>query len=160
MVLTFGPDGAYGHPDHIAISQLTTAAIVAAADARHRDFDALEASAHAVSKLYFLAWPATTWAAYQFAFKTLTFTVDDVERQAVPWPDWAITTTLDTAHVVSAVERAVACHASQTSTYRRLWDLPAADMRALFGRQFFYRAFSRVNSGHRMEVDIFEGLRP
>ena len=29
VVVTFGPDGAYGHPDHIAISQLTTAAIVA-----------------------------------------------------------------------------------------------------------------------------------
>ena len=32
VVVTFGPDGAYGHPDHIAISQLTTAAIVAAAN--------------------------------------------------------------------------------------------------------------------------------
>ena len=28
VVVTFGPDGAYGHPDHIAISQFTTAAIV------------------------------------------------------------------------------------------------------------------------------------
>src|SRR4030095_3985094 len=26
VVVTFGPDGAYGHPDHIAISQFTTAA--------------------------------------------------------------------------------------------------------------------------------------
>ena len=33
VVVTFGPDGAYGHPDHIAISQFTTAAMVAAADA-------------------------------------------------------------------------------------------------------------------------------
>src|SRR5258708_15594687 len=32
VVLTFGPDGSYGHPDHIAISQFTTAAIVRAAD--------------------------------------------------------------------------------------------------------------------------------
>src|SRR5215467_4000004 len=32
VVVTFGPDGAYGHPDHIAISQFTTAAIVSAAD--------------------------------------------------------------------------------------------------------------------------------
>ena len=30
VVVTFGPDGACGHPDHIAISQFTTAAIVAA----------------------------------------------------------------------------------------------------------------------------------
>ena len=33
VVVTFGPDGAYGHPDHIAISQFTTAAVVCAADA-------------------------------------------------------------------------------------------------------------------------------
>src|SRR4029453_10823970 len=32
VVITFGPEGAYGHPDHIAISQFTTAAIVCAAD--------------------------------------------------------------------------------------------------------------------------------
>src|SRR5262249_20331306 len=32
VVVTFGPDGGYGHPDHIAISQLTSAAIVRAAD--------------------------------------------------------------------------------------------------------------------------------
>src|SRR4029079_12071379 len=32
VVLTFGADGGYGHPDHIAICQFTTAAVVAAAD--------------------------------------------------------------------------------------------------------------------------------
>ena len=32
VVVTFGPDGAYGHPDHIAISQFTTAATMVAAD--------------------------------------------------------------------------------------------------------------------------------
>jgi LmbE family N-acetylglucosaminyl deacetylase len=31
VVVTFDPYGAYGHPDHIAISQFTTAAVVAAA---------------------------------------------------------------------------------------------------------------------------------
>src|SRR4030095_16774429 len=37
VVITFGPDGAYGHPDHIAISQFTTAAIIAAAFAGFPD---------------------------------------------------------------------------------------------------------------------------
>src|SRR5439155_8738782 len=32
VVVTFVPDGAYGHPDHVAISQFTTAAVVVAAD--------------------------------------------------------------------------------------------------------------------------------
>ena len=30
VVFTFPPDGAYGHPDHIAISQFTAAALVCA----------------------------------------------------------------------------------------------------------------------------------
>src|SRR5436305_13450344 len=34
VVLTFGPDGCYGHPDHIAISQFTTIATVRAAELR------------------------------------------------------------------------------------------------------------------------------
>src|SRR5215470_9416045 len=34
VVVTFGPDGAYGHPDHVAISQFTTAAITARIDTR------------------------------------------------------------------------------------------------------------------------------
>src|SRR5690349_21137853 len=32
VVVTFGPDGAYGHPDHIALSQFTMGALVCAAD--------------------------------------------------------------------------------------------------------------------------------
>jgi hypothetical protein len=34
VVITFDPNGAYGHPDHIAICQFTTAAVLAAADPR------------------------------------------------------------------------------------------------------------------------------
>src|SRR6202163_495454 len=66
VVVTFGPDGAYGHPDHIAISQLTTAAIVAAADPASGCAGAGAAvRSHSVSKLYYVAWPESTWTAYQ-----------------------------------------------------------------------------------------------
>ena len=52
VVVTFGPDGAYGHPDHIAISQFTTAAALSAADSAYRpDLGA----AHRLCKLYYLA---------------------------------------------------------------------------------------------------------
>src|SRR5580765_5998161 len=55
VVLTFAPDGAYGHPDHIAISQLTGAAIVTAADARARlPGESSGMETHAVSKFYYL----------------------------------------------------------------------------------------------------------
>src|SRR5258706_10184021 len=50
VVLTFAPDGGYGHPDHIAISQLTTAAIVAGADPECAD-DASRGPAQTVSEV-------------------------------------------------------------------------------------------------------------
>ena len=52
IVVTFGPDGAYGHPDHIALSQFTGGALVCAAD---RNFvDAHVQPPHRVLKLYYM----------------------------------------------------------------------------------------------------------
>ena len=147
VVLTFGPDGAYGHPDHIAISQFTTAAVVRAA---HQE--------HPVSKLYHIAWGTPTWAAYQAALKKLTSTVDGVERTVTPPPDWLITTRIDTRDVWPVVWRAVQCHRTQMSIYANLAALPPEHHRALWGVQEFYRVFSLVNGGRTRESDLFEGL--
>jgi LmbE family N-acetylglucosaminyl deacetylase len=159
VVVTFGPDGAYGHPDHIAISQFTTAAIVAAADATFAD-DGVEAAVqpHSVSKLYYLAWPESTWAAYQSAVQRLFSTVDGVERRATPWPDWAITTVIDARDLWPTVWRAVSCHESQIATYEGLRNLSPEQHEALWGWQSFYRAFSTVNGGRSRETDLFEGI--
>ncbi len=147
VVITFGPEGAYGHPDHIAISQFTTAAIVAAAPD------------HRVSKFYYLEWGPEKWAAYQAALKSLTFTLDGVERKVAPWPDWSLTTFIDTSQVWATVWKAVSCHKTQMSTYKNLEHLPAEQHHAIWGTQEFYRAFSLVNGGRARETDLFEGLR-
>jgi LmbE family N-acetylglucosaminyl deacetylase len=158
VVLTFGSDGGYGHPDHIAISQFTTAAIVAAADPARAVDSTSGGAPHAVSKLYYLAWSAATWAAFESAFRRLISTVDGVERQATAWPEWAITTVIDTRPVGDTVWRAVSCHESQVTAYERLRDLSPAHHEALWGSQSFYRAFSTVNGGRRRETDLFEGI--
>ena len=160
VVVTFGPDGAYGHPDHVAISQLATAAVVAAAAPGHLSTGEAAGRPHAVSKLYYLAWPEATWAGYQQAFRTLVSNVDGVERRAVPWPDWAITTVIDTRPWWPAVWRAVSCHESQVAAYQQLAHLSPGHHEMLWGRQSYYRAFSLVNGGRARETDVFEGLRP
>lgn len=160
VVLTFAQDGAYGHPDHIAISQLAGAAIVAAADASHRFVgDTPTAPPHAVSKFYYIAWNAAAWDVYQAVFKRLVSTIDGVERQASPWPDWAITTTVDTSAYWETVWKAVSCHDSQIAGYEKLRDLSPEYHAALWGKQTFYRVFSTVNGGRAQETDVFEGLR-
>jgi len=158
IVLTFGPDGAYGHPDHIAISQFTTAAIVAAVDPAFPCDGIAVLQPHAVSKLYYIAWPESTWKAYQSAFRKLISTVDGVERQAVPWPDWAITTVIDTRNFWSKVWRAISCHESQVTAYEQLKNLSPDDHEALWGQQSFYRVFSTVSGGRGRENDLLEGI--
>jgi LmbE family N-acetylglucosaminyl deacetylase len=148
VVVTFGADGAYGHPDHIAVSQLTTAAVVRAAD---RDYS--------VAKLYYIAWSASRWAEYQAALKRLISKVDGVERQVDPTPDWEITTRLDTTAVWPTVWRAIQCHQTQMGGYANLPQLSPQRHRALWGVQEFYRVFSLVSADRAHESDLFEGLR-
>ena len=160
VVITFGPDGAYGHPDHIAISQFTTAAIVAAAFAGFPDQRSNTAHPHAVSKFYYIAWPQSTWTAYQAAFRKLVSAVDGVERQAVPWPDWEITSVIDTRNFWPTVWRAISCHESQIVAYEALASLSPEDHEALWGWQSFYRVFSIVNGGRTRETDLLDGIWP
>ena len=162
VVVTFGSDGAYGHPDHIAISQFTTAAIVCASDAGYDARDGSRgdwSSAHRVAKLYNLAWRNDKWETYQAAFRKLTSMVDGVARQANPWPDWAVTTEVDTSSYWPVVWKAVCCHQTQVSMYERLGQLSEEQQRALWGSQEFYRVHSAVNGGRKLENDLFEGLR-
>jgi len=162
VVVTFGPEGAYGHPDHIAISQFTTAATVCAADCGYRLDDASQQRSlqpHRVRKLHYLAWRNNKWQAYQAAFRKLTAMVDGIERQAAPYPDWAVTTEIDTSAVWPTVWKAVCCHQTQLSIYERLKDLTEKQQMALWGSQEFYRVYSTVNGGRGLETDLFEGLR-
>lgn len=157
VVVTFPPDGGYGHPDHIAISQLALTASLIAADAGR----ALDGGRppHAVAKFYFMSWPLSAQERYQSAFQPLSSTVDGVRREATAWPDWLITTEIDTRVHWERVWRAVRCHESQIDGYGKAQALSAEDHERLWGTQYFYRALSTVNGGRRRETDLFEGLR-
>ena len=157
VVVTFGADGAYGHPDHIAVSQWTAAALVAAADA---GFAAAGAAApHRVDKLYWMAMTRADWEIYTEAFGELVSRVGGVERRAAPWPDWAVTTELDTRAHWRTVWRAVQCHQSQITGYGALADFPLERHVELWGRHSLYRVFEPVDVGPGREHDLFQGLR-
>lgn len=155
VVITFGPDGAYGHPDHVAICQFTTAALVMAADPGFVDAH----PPHAVSKLYYRVSPAEEWVAYQAMTRKLGMTVDGVFREPVPWPHWEITTVIDTREHWPTVWKAISCHQTQISAYEKLSTVPPDQHEALWGRQHYYRAYSTVNGGRAVETDLFAGLR-
>lgn len=157
VVVTFGPDGVYGHPDHIALSQLTTAAVVAAADAGF----AAEGGGppHCVDKLYYMVETAELMAAYEALVGEISMTVDGRTRRAVGWGEWMVTTRIDASEHIEAVWRAMACHRSQHAGMGGLLALPEAERRRLVAARTYYRAFSFVNGGRGVESDLFEGLR-
>jgi LmbE family N-acetylglucosaminyl deacetylase len=157
VVITFGPDGVSGHPDHIAISQFTTAAVALAADSAY----ALPSGAvpHRTAKLYHRVWTADETDAYQAVFGDVGIDVAGVRRHWVSWPDWAITTRLDTADHWREVRAAVTSHRSQVGACQVLHKLLPEEHRRLWGTQHFYRAMSLVDPGYGLEQDLFAGLR-
>jgi LmbE family N-acetylglucosaminyl deacetylase len=156
VVVTFAPDGATGHPDHIAISQLTGAALVAAADSSYAGSGELP---HRVSKLYYFVDSREKGVVYNSVFGDTAMTVDGVKRAQDGWPDWAITTRVSATTHWRRVWQAIACHRSQLPGYDALTRLPDDIHKYLWGVQEFYRAFSLVNVGRAVEDDLFAGLR-
>jgi LmbE family N-acetylglucosaminyl deacetylase len=157
VVLTFGPDGSYGHPDHIAISQFTTAAAVRAADPAFVDAELL--APHCISKLYYMAATRELLEAYQTIFGDLIMHVDGIERRGIGWPAWAITTSIKTHAYLSTVRQAVRCHDSQLPAYSLFEDVSEGQLQVLWAVQTYYRVFSLKNGGRGIEDDLFAGLR-
>ena len=85
--------------------------------------------------------------------------VDGVGRRSPGWPEWMITTYIDARDHWATVWQAVACHRTQLPNYGALQQLPEEDHKILWGLPTYYRVFSLVNGGRRIERDLFEGLR-
>jgi LmbE family N-acetylglucosaminyl deacetylase len=155
VVLTFAADGYYGHPDHIAISQLTSGAIVAAAYPNN----AASESPYQVAKLYHIVMVQERLDLLRQMFGSSSTDVDDDARSFVVWPNWAVTTWIDGDPYSQTASEAVRCHRSQISA-------PDGDpgpvpdvIRRASAIQTFYRVFSLVNGGPNIEHDLFAGLR-
>ncbi len=157
VVVTFPPDGNYGHPDHIAIGQFTSAAIVCAADSSYKDAENL--SAHRVSKLYYMVDGENFINLISPFMEDMTFPVDDQLRGEFPWKEWMITTRIEMSEHCMTAWKAIQCHQSQLATLGALAEMPAESAASVLAMQgTFYRAFSLVNGGRKAETDFFEGI--
>ena len=158
VVVTFPPDGNYGHPDHIAVGQFTSAAVVCAADASYQDAENF--APYRVSKQYYMVDSEDFIKLVAPFIGDMTFPVDDELRGEVTWKEWMITTRIDMAEHCRAAWRAIQCHQSQLPTLGLLAEMHEdAGVAVLAMQGTFYRAFSLVNGGREIEKDLFEGLR-
>jgi LmbE family N-acetylglucosaminyl deacetylase len=158
VVVTFDCFGAYGHPDHIAISQFTHAALVCAADRSYADPAAQ--TPHQVAKLYWQV-DAQSFVDQLLPFfgGAVTMPVDGETRAWTPFPDWSITTRLDATPYWQTVRRAVQCHRSQLPTLPDLDQLTDEQHELFWGHPTLYRVYSLINAGRSVEDDLLAGLR-
>ena len=157
VVVTFSPDGNYGHPDHIALSQFTNAALVCAADNNFVDADGRPP--HRVLKFYYMVDSVDIVGAANEAFGGISMEVDGVTRHHIGWEDWQITTRLNNNKYLDTVQTAIHCHKSQLPGYGRIAEWSLAELEKVYGSGNFYRAFSLVNGERKAETDLFDGLR-
>jgi LmbE family N-acetylglucosaminyl deacetylase len=157
VIITFSPDGAYGHPDHIALSQFTNGALVCAADGNFIDTD--DQPPHRVSKFYYMVDSFDVVNAGNEAFGGISMDVDGVTRHQVGWEDWQITTWLDNNKYMERLQSAIRCHKSQLPGYGPIAEWTVDELAKVFGIGHFYRTFSLVNGGRKVETDLFEGFR-
>jgi LmbE family N-acetylglucosaminyl deacetylase len=93
------------------------------------------------------------------AFGGLSMEVDGVTRHHQGWEPWQITTVLDNTKYMVQVQRAIQCHKSQLPGYGPIGEWSVDELSKVFGVGHFYRTFSLVNGGRKMENDLFTGLR-
>jgi mycothiol S-conjugate amidase len=165
VVLTFGPYGGYGHPDHIAIHHATLAAFTAAGDpTRYPDHLATGLAPWRPQKLYY----ATSSARLLRIGTTLLRLAGkdprrlgengDIDLALAAAHTTPITTSIDCTAYLADKARAWRCHRSQIGAIAQAERLPALLRRRLLGTEHFTRIVPPWNGQRAHERDLFAGL--
>lgn len=149
VVVTYGADGIYGHPDHVKAHEVTVAAL-----------DLLEQEGWQPEKLYFCAIPQSFME--QMAERAREFLKDDPNAAEMASrmrgvPDEEITTVVDATRWVDRKREAFAAHVSQNDP-NSPWQTAATQIfEVAFGREAYVLA--RGMRGDQLpEADVFAGI--
>jgi N-acetyl-1-D-myo-inositol-2-amino-2-deoxy-alpha-D-glucopyranoside deacetylase len=144
VVVTYGPDGGYGHPDHVRAHQVTMAAC------------------SSVDRVFFAV---TSRRATEAGVAELASFADLPFRLPAPGElpvtdDALITTVIDTSEVLSAKLRALAAHPTQISVWQggdgeRAYALSNGIAQPIPAAEFYMLGHG---SGDGAEADLFGGL--
>lgn len=175
VVVTYNPDGGYGHPDHVMAHRVTTAAVAAAA---HAD-DAAGLAGWQVQKLYYTAFPASTVrrgsAELSAALAAAEpsgldrFTVPSLADYPLAEPETAVTSVISAPQQLARKTAALRAHATQVLVATDPRDPDAAGgfyaLSNLLGLPIEAREHYRLAHGRLgpagadgLETDLFAGV--
>jgi len=158
IVITFEPNGGYGHPDHIAIHKHTVAAFHAAADGqRYPELG----PAWQASRLYYTAIPRSFFRQMLEELKAQGGDESEYawleEGGGGGWPDEAVTAVIDVASTVEAKWSALNCHRTQFGPGNLFRRLPEPAVKELMSREAFAQAWPE-RAVAAPDDDLFVGL--
>lgn len=155
VVVTMGPDGGTGHPDHVRIGEMTTRAFKLAA---HPGYIEPGGLVHSPSKLFYSQIPRSRMRMFIEAIESVNPEMLEMMRKSgidnFGVDDDEISAEIDVSDVVETRLKANACHVSQGSPF----DMLPPDMIPMaLSADYFTRAIPAWNGGE-VERDLFAGL--
>ncbi|WP_375483807.1 N-acetyl-1-D-myo-inositol-2-amino-2-deoxy-alpha-D-glucopyranoside deacetylase [uncultured Jatrophihabitans sp.] len=133
-VVTYDPDGGYGHPDHVMAHRVTMAAVVAAAEGG--------ADAWSVPRVFWTADPDSVLDRDVAALADRPDAPFSADRAALSFgvPDRLVTTVVDAADGRDAKRSALLAHATQVSVWSDFYALSNGLGRLVSGTEYFRAA--------------------
>ncbi len=146
VVVTFGPEGVYGHPDHVAVHRWTKEAFHVYRAARPGP----------EPRLYYVAPPRSWYRAV--SERTRRRGVADrygPRLDVLGVPDELVTTRVPVREQAAARLSAIRAHRSQLFADHPFVTLPDADLHELLGTEYFTRAWPPAGPGPQLEEGLF-----
>ena len=161
VVLTFDPNGSYGHPDHVAAHTATVQAFSAASNpSRYPEHLIRGLVPHRPERLYYAVFPRSAVRSIRDAIRETGTHSDflELDPESMGVPDEEITTVLDVGEYVDRKRDAARCHKTQIQDGDPFDWLPEALRLDLLAREHFVRVEPPFNgSAGSKELDLFRG---
>ena len=145
IVLTFEPNGGYGHPDHIAIHNHTVSAFHKAAQ---ENYGVELGEAWRSDRLIYTAIPKSFFVDMRSRLQGLGEDTGDLDRfdeTGFVWPDDQVDVEVDVSEVVDRKWSALQCHQTQFGPDNLFRRLPDEDAKALMSREYFAIAWPEIS---------------
>ena len=157
VVVTFEPNGGYGHPDHKAVHRHTVAAFHAAADAARypQQGDAWQAK-----RLFYAVITHSFFIEMRERMLALgldTSEFDDFASGEIGWPDDSVNAQEDVSATVGAKWEALNCHRTQFGPGNLFRRLPDEQVQELMSRESFSLAWPEPEPDLNLN-GLFDGL--
>lgn len=158
VVVTFEPNGGYGHPDHKAIHRHGVAAFHAAGDpTRYPE----QGAPFQPDRLFY---SALTRSFFQELLRRVKARGIDpgefderIRQGEVGWPDENVNTVIDVSAFAQRKWAALHCHATQFGPTHMFRCLPPEEIFPLLGREFFALVWPAPSPGLQLD-DLFAPL--